>query len=57
MGYELDGPGSIPSISHATASRPVMEPTQPPIQCVPGAFSLGVKQPGREAYHSFSATA
>jgi hypothetical protein len=26
--------------------------TQPPIQCVPGALSLGVKRPGREADHS-----
>jgi hypothetical protein len=27
-------------------------PTQPPIQWVPGALSLGVKRPGREAGHS-----
>jgi hypothetical protein len=27
-------------------------PTQPPIQWVPGALSLGVKWPGREADHS-----
>jgi hypothetical protein len=27
-------------------------PTQPPIQSVPGALSLGVKRPGREADHS-----
>jgi hypothetical protein len=27
-------------------------PSQPPIQGVPGALSLGVKQPGREADHS-----
>jgi hypothetical protein len=27
-------------------------PTQPPIQWVPGALSLGVKWPVREAYHS-----
>jgi hypothetical protein len=26
-------------------------PTQPPIQWVPGALSLGVKRPGREADH------
>jgi hypothetical protein len=26
-------------------------PTQPPIQWVPGALSLGVKWPGREADH------
>jgi hypothetical protein len=29
-----------------------LEPTQPPIQWVPGAFSLGIKRPGREADHS-----
>jgi hypothetical protein len=28
------------------------ELTQPPIQWVPGALSLGVKRPGREAVHS-----
>jgi hypothetical protein len=27
-------------------------PTQPPIKWVPGALSLGVKRPGREAHHS-----
>jgi hypothetical protein len=27
-------------------------PTQPPIQWVSGALSLGVKRPGREAEHS-----
>jgi hypothetical protein len=35
-----------------TASRTALEPTQPPIQCEPGALSLGVKQPGREVDHS-----
>jgi hypothetical protein len=35
-----------------TASRTVMGPTQPPIRWVPGALSLGVKQPGHEADHS-----
>jgi hypothetical protein len=35
-----------------TASRPALEPTQPPIQWVLGALSLGVKRPGREADHS-----
>jgi hypothetical protein len=34
------------------ASRPALGPTQPPIQWVPGALSLGVKRPGREADHS-----
>jgi hypothetical protein len=35
-----------------TASRPALGPTQSPIQWVPGALSLGVKQPVREADHS-----
>jgi hypothetical protein len=35
-----------------TASRPVLGPTQPPIQWTPGALSVGVKRPGREADHS-----
>jgi hypothetical protein len=32
-------------------SRPVLEPTQPPIQWIPGALSLGLKRPEREADH------
>jgi hypothetical protein len=32
-------------------------PTQPPTQWVPGALSLGVKRPGREADHSPPASA
>jgi hypothetical protein len=35
-----------------TASRMSLGPSQPPIQGVPQALSLGVKQPGREANHS-----
>jgi hypothetical protein len=35
-----------------TASRTAVGPTQPPIQWVPGALSLGTKRPGREAHHS-----
>jgi hypothetical protein len=34
-----------------TASRTVLGPTQPPIQWVLGALSLGVKRPVREADH------
>jgi len=33
------------------ASRPALGPTQPPIQCVLGALSPGVKQLGDEADH------
>jgi len=35
-----------------TASRPALGPTQPPIQLVLGALSLGVKQSGHETDHS-----
>jgi len=35
-----------------TASRPALEPTQRPIQYIPTALSLGVKQQRREADHS-----
>jgi hypothetical protein len=35
-----------------TASRTALGPTQPPIQWIPGALSLGIKRPGREADHS-----
>jgi hypothetical protein len=35
-----------------TTSRTTLGPTQPPIQCVPGALSLVIKRPGREADHS-----
>jgi hypothetical protein len=35
-----------------TVSIPTLGPTQPHIQWVPGALSLGVKRPGREADHS-----
>jgi len=34
----------------AIVSRPALGPSQP-IQWVPGAETLGVKQPGREADH------
>jgi hypothetical protein len=40
-----------------TASRKTLEPTQPPIQWVPGALSLGVMQPGREADYSHPSSA
>jgi hypothetical protein len=40
------------SLLSTTASRTALGPTDPPIQCVPGSLSLGVKRPGREADHS-----
>jgi hypothetical protein len=33
-------------------SRTALGPTQPPTKCVPGALSVGVKRPEREADHS-----
>jgi hypothetical protein len=43
------GLGNFP---FTAASRTTLEPTQPPIQWVLGALSLGIKRPGREADHS-----
>jgi hypothetical protein len=40
-----------------TRFRPVLGPTQPSIQRVPGALSLGVKRPGRETDHSPTSSA
>jgi hypothetical protein len=59
LGYGLDDRGSrvrfprgLEIFLFTTTSRTALGPTQPPIQWVPGALSLGVKQPGREADHS-----
>jgi hypothetical protein len=56
-GHRLDGQRigmQIPVGSRifSMSSRLVLGPTQPPIQWVPGALSLGVKWPGHEADHS-----
>jgi hypothetical protein len=40
--------GKIKCEQHCTTA---LGPTQPPIQCVPGALSLRIKLPGREADH------
>jgi hypothetical protein len=55
--YGLDDRGvgnrvPVGSRIFSTSSGPAMGPTQPPIQWVPGALSLGVKRQGREADHS-----
>jgi hypothetical protein len=59
LGYGLDDRGSrvqFPAgagdFLFITASRTALGPTQPPIQWVPRALSLGVKRPGREIDHS-----
>jgi hypothetical protein len=59
LGYGLDNWGSgvrfptgLGIFLFTIASITALGPTQPPIQWVPGALSLGVKQQGREADHS-----
>jgi hypothetical protein len=57
LGYGLDDRGfesrqGLGFYLFTTASRPVLGPTQPPIQWVPRALSLAVKRPGRETDHS-----
>jgi hypothetical protein len=41
----------------STVSRPALGPNQPPVQWVPGALTLGVKRPVREADHSPASSA
>jgi hypothetical protein len=53
--YGLESQGSVTGRGKrffSTASRSTLGPTQPPVQWVPGALSLGVKRPGLEADHS-----
>jgi hypothetical protein len=45
-------PSEVGNFLFSTVSRPALGPTQPPIQCVPGDLSLGVKRPRRETDHS-----
>jgi hypothetical protein len=51
--YELDDWSSglyrVKMFLFATASRPAIGPTQPPVHWVQRAISAGVKLPGREA--------
>jgi hypothetical protein len=51
-GYGSSSPGRIKNFLFSTSSRPALKPTQPPIQWVPEALSLGVKRSGREVDHS-----
>jgi hypothetical protein len=61
LGYGLDDQGSRVRFRgiflFTTVSRTALGPTQPPIKWVPGALSLGVKRPGREADHSLPSSA
>jgi hypothetical protein len=50
-------PASVGIFPFATASRPTLAPTQPPIQWILGALSPRVKPPGREADHSPTSSA
>jgi hypothetical protein len=56
LGYGLDDWGfeyrQGLGILFTTVSRPIMGPTQPPIQWKTGTLSLGEKRPGRETDHS-----
>jgi hypothetical protein len=49
---EFDSRRGLGSFLFSTAFRPALGPMQPPIQWIPGALSLVVKRPGREADHS-----
>jgi hypothetical protein len=62
LGYGLDDRGfeSLQELGiflFTPVSRSALRPTQPPIQWVSGALSLGVKRPSREAGHSPPSTA
>jgi hypothetical protein len=66
LGYGLDDRGSrvrfptgggLGIFLFTIASRTTLRPTQPYIQWVSGALSLGVKRPGCEADHSYPSSA
>jgi hypothetical protein len=64
LGYKLDDRGSrfrfpagTENFLFTTVSRTALGPTQPPIQCVPGALSLRVKRSGCESDHSIPCSA
>jgi hypothetical protein len=56
-GSRVQFPAEAGNFLFTTASRTALGPTQPSIQWIPGALSLGVKRPGREADHSPPSTA
>jgi hypothetical protein len=60
-GWTTEGPcsssGGVKNVRFSISPRPVLGPTQPPIQWLPGALSQGVKQPGQEADRSLPVSA
>jgi hypothetical protein len=56
-GSRVDSHRGLGIYLFTTASRTALGPTQSPIKWVPGALSLGVKRPGREADHSLPSSA
>jgi hypothetical protein len=57
VGYRLDDRGfesrqGLRIFLFTTVSVTALEPTQPPVQWVPGAISVGVKRPERETDNS-----
>jgi hypothetical protein len=62
LGYRQDDRGfefwqGLGIFLFTTLSIMALDPTQPPIQGVPGALFLGVKQLGHEADHSCPSSA
>jgi hypothetical protein len=62
MSGQLHAPAALsprkkPIFLFSTASGLTMGPTQPPVQWVPGALSLGVKRQGRETDLSLPSSA
>jgi hypothetical protein len=57
IGYCIQFPGGQVLFLFSKGSRPVLRPTQPPIQWVPGASSPGIKRQKRQADHSSPSSA
>jgi hypothetical protein len=55
--WSSSSPGGGKNFLFSTSSRPVLGPTQPPFQWVPGTLWPEVKRPGREADHSLPISA
>jgi hypothetical protein len=51
LGFSCEA-GSEPEFNGEQEFRPVLGPTQPPMQWVPGPLSPTIKRPGREDDHS-----